>query len=180
MPTPAQIDEQIKLERDQISQGLKRLHKNTRQLEEKSYSSATIYGITSIDSLLPLVVDRIKDTTNRLHKGQAGKSFKEIHQYLAGLEPLAAAAIACKITFDKVFSIKEGSNQLTTISESIGQAIENECQMRHYETKAPALLNTLKDNYWHQSCGTHQKIVVIQTLMNRYGIQHWKAWGAGN
>ena len=180
MPTPAQIDEQIKLERDQISQGLKRLHKNTRQLEEKSYSSATIYGITSIDSLLPLVVERIKDTTNRLHKGQAGKSFKEIHQYLVGLEPLAAAAIACKITFDKVFSIKEGSNQLTTISESIGQAIENECQMRHYETKAPALLSTLKDNYWHQSCGTHQKIVVIQTLMNRYGIQHWKAWGAGN
>ena len=52
--------------------------------------------------------------------------------------------------------------------------------MRHYETKAPALLSTLKDNYWHQSCGTHQKIVVIQTLMNRYGIQHWKAWGAGN
>ena len=65
MPTPAQIDEQIKLERDQISLGIERLHKNTKQLEEKSYSSATIYGITSIDSLLPLVVDRIKDTTNR-------------------------------------------------------------------------------------------------------------------
>ena len=180
MPTPAQIDEQIKLERDQIAQGLKRLHKNTRQLEEKSYGSATVYGITSIDSLLPLVVERIKDTTNRLHKGQAGKSFKEIHQYLADLEPLAAAAIACKLTFDKVFSIKEGSNQLITVSESIGQAIENECQMRHYEAKAPALLHTLKENYWHKSCGTHQKVVVIQTLMNRYGIQHWTPWGAGN
>ena len=42
MPTPAQIDEQIQLERDQIAQGLKRLHKNTRQLEEKSYGSATV------------------------------------------------------------------------------------------------------------------------------------------
>ena len=61
MPTPAQIDEQVKLERDQIAQGLKRLHKNTRQLEEKSYGSATVYGITSIDSLLPLVVDKIKE-----------------------------------------------------------------------------------------------------------------------
>ena len=180
MPTPAQIDEQIQLERDQIAQGLKRLHKNTRQLEEKSYGSATVYGITSIDSLLPLVVERIKDTNNRLHKGQAGKSFKEIHQYLADLEPLAAAAIACKLTFDKVFSIKENSNQLITVSEAIGQAIENECQMRHYEAKAPALLHTLKENYWHKSCGTHQKVVVIQTLMNRYGIQQWKPWGAGN
>ena len=177
MPTPAQIDEQIKLERDQIAQGLKRLHKNTRQLEEKSYGSATVYGITSIDSLLPLVVDKIKDTTNRLHKGQAGKSFKEVHQYLADLEPLAAAAIACKLTFDKVFSIKEGSNQLVTVSEAIGQAIENECQMRYYESKAPALLHTLKENYWHASCGTHQKMVVIQTLMNKSEIKAWIPWG---
>ena len=126
MPTPAQIDEQIQLERDQIAQGLKRLHKNTRQLEEKSYGSATVYGITSIDSLLPLVVDKIKDTTNRLHKGQAGKSFKEIHQYLADLEPLAAAAIACKLTFDKVFSFKEGSNYAVNVCSSIGHAIEDE------------------------------------------------------
>ena len=180
MPTPAQIDEQIKLERDQIAQGLKRLHKNTRQLEEKSYGSATIYGITSIDSLLPLVVERIKDTTNRIKEGRTGVAFKELQHYLADLEPLAAAAIACKLTFDKVFSIKEGSNQLITVSEAIGQAIENECQMRHYEAKAPALLHTLKENYWHKSCGTHQKVVVIQTLMNRYGIQHWTPWGRSN
>ena len=146
MPTPAQIDEQIKLERDQIAQGLKRLHKNTRQLEEKSYGSATVYGITSIDSLLPLVVDKIKDTNNRIKEGKTGKAFKEIAHYLSGLEELAAAAIACKLTFDKVFSIKENSNQLITVSEAIGQAIENECQMRHYESKAPALLHTLKEN----------------------------------
>ena len=126
MPTPSQIEEQVKLERTQIAQGLQRLHKNTKQLEGRSYGSATFYGISSIDTLLPLVVERIEETTNRLHKGQAGKSFKEIHQYLADLEPLAAAAIACKLTFDKVFSIKEGSNQLVTVSESIGQAIEDE------------------------------------------------------
>ncbi len=123
MPTPAQIDEQIKLERDQIAQGLKRLHKNTRQLEEKSYGSATVYGITSIDSLLPLVVERIKDTNNRIKEGKTGKSFKEIQHYLADLEELAAAAIACKLTFDKVYSIKENSNQLITVSEAIGHAI---------------------------------------------------------
>ena len=177
MPTPAQIDEQIKLERDQIAQGLKRLHKNTRQLEEKSYGSATVYGITSIDSLLPLVVDKIKDTNNRIKEGKTGKSFKEIQHYLADLEELAAAAIACKLTFDKVFSIKEGSNQLVTVSEAIGHAIESECQMRYYESKAPALLHTLKENYWHASCGTHQKMVVIQTLMNKSEIKAWIPWG---
>jgi len=180
MPTPAQIEEQVKLERDQISQGLKRLRKNTCQLEEKSYASATVYGIASIDTLLPLVVERIKDTTNRIKKGAAGKSFKEIQQYLADLEPLAAAAIACKITFDKVFSYKQGSNQIVNVCDSIGHAVEDECQMRHYENSAPGLLTVLKENYWHKSIGTHQKIVVIQTLMNRYNVDHWSSWGRAN
>ena len=33
--------------------------------------------------------------------------------------------------------------------------------------RRPALLKTLKDNYWHKACGTQQKLVVIRTLMNR-------------
>jgi len=180
MATPNQIDQQIKLERKQISQGLARLRKNTRDLEAKSYGSATVYGISSIDSLLPLVVERIKDTTNRIKEGKTGRSFKEIQRYLADLEPLAAAAIACKLTFDNVFSYKEGSNQIVNVCDGIGKAVESECQMRHYETKAPGLLNVLKKNYWHRSIGTQQKVVVIQTLMNRYGIDPWSTWGRAN
>ena len=180
MPTPAQIDEQIQLERDQISQGIKRLRDNTRQLEEKSYASATVYGISSIDTLLPLVVERIKDTTNRIKEGKTGRSFKEIQQYLSDLEPLAAAAIACKLTFDKVFSYKDGSNVVVNVCDSIGSAVEDECQMRHYETNAPGLLNVLKKNYWHRAIGTQQKIVVIQTLMNRYNVEPWVSWGRAN
>ena len=180
MATPQQIAEQVALERDQIRQGLKRLRKNTRDLEEKSYASASVYGIASIDTLLPLVVERIKDTTNRIKKGQAGKSFKEIQTYLADLEPLAAAAIALKLTFDKVFSYKDGSNQATRVCEAIGHAVESECQMRHYEANAPGLLNVLKKNYWHRSIGTQQKVVVIQTLMNRYDVAPWSTWGQSN
>ncbi len=180
MPTPAQIDEQIKLERDQIAQGLKRLRDNTVKLEEKSYASATVYGVTSIDTLLPIVVGRIEKTTHdRLTRG-TGHQFQLIKDYVSQLEPLASAAIACKLTFDKVFSYKEGSNNLTNICDSIGHAVEDECQMRHYEQHAPGLLATLKKNYWHKSIGTHQKIVVIQTLMNRYDVQRWQSWGRSN
>ena len=124
MPTPAQIDEQIQLEREAISQGLKRLHKNTYDLENKSYASATVYGAASIDTLLPLVVARIEDTTNRIKEGKTGASFKEIQQYLADVEPLAAAALAVKLTFDKVFSYKEKSNQTIKVCEAIGLAVE--------------------------------------------------------
>ena len=180
MPTPAEIDEQIQLERDAIAQGLKRLHKNTYDLENKSYASATVYGAASIDTLLPLVVARIQDTTNRIKEGKTGAAFKEIQQYLSDVEPLAAAALSIKLTFDKVFSYKDKSNQAVNVCDSIGLAIEQECQMRHYETHAPGLLHTLKENYWHRSIGTQQKVVVIQTLMNRYDVKPWKPWGRAN
>ena len=61
MATPQQIDEQVKLERLQISQGIEQLRKNTKQLEQKTYASATVYGVTSIDTLLPLVIKKIED-----------------------------------------------------------------------------------------------------------------------
>ena len=180
MPTPAQIDEQIQLERDAIAQGLKKLHKNTRDLEGKEYASATVYGAASIDTLLPLVVARIEATTNRIKEGKTGAAFVEIQKYLADVEPLAAAALAVKITFDKVFSYKEKSNQAVNVCDSIGLAVEQECQMRHYEREAPGLLRKLKDNYWHRSIGTQQKVVVIRTLMNRYDVKQWDAWGRSN
>ena len=180
MPTPSQIAEQVQLERDQIAQGLKRLRDNTVKLEDKSYASATVYGISSIDTLLPIVVDRIEKTTHdRLTRG-TGHQFQLIKDYVSQLEPLAAAAIACKLTFDKVFSHREGSNALVKVCAAIGHAVEDECQMRHYENCAPGLLNVLKENYWHKSCGTHQKIVVIQTLMNRYDVEKWQTWGEAN
>ena len=180
MATPAQIEAQYQLERDQIKQGLKRLHDNNRKLEEKSYASATVYGVASIDALLPKLVERIEATNNRIHQGKVGASFKEIKQYLADVEPLAAAAIALKLTFDKVFSVKQGSDQIIEVCDAIGAAVEAECQMRYYERSAPGLLNTLKKNYWHRACGTHQKLVIIRTLMNRCEIQEWQSWGRGN
>jgi len=180
MATPQQIAEQVALERDQIRQGLKRLRKNTKDLEAKDYASASVYGIASIDTLLPLVVGRIEDTTHdRLTRG-TGHQFQLIKDYVTQLEPLASAAIALKLTFDKVFGCKENSNALVKVCEAIGHAVEDECKMRHYERSAPGLLNVLKKNYWHRSIGTQQKVVVIQTLMNRYDVQPWKTWGQAN
>ena len=100
-PTAEQIDEQVKLERDAIKQGLKRLQDQTIKLENQTYGSATIYGISSIHSLLPRLVSRIEDTNSRIHERKNGVAFKDIHQYINDIEPLAAAAIACKVTFDK-------------------------------------------------------------------------------
>ncbi len=164
------------LEKEAIALGSKRLTDQTIKLENQNYASATIYGISSIDSLLPHLIKRIDETTSRIHERKNGVAFKEIHKYLKDLDSESAAIIACKITFDKVFGYKEGCNQAVTVCKSIGHAIEQECQMRHYETHAPGLLNVLKKNYWHRSIGTQQKLVVIRTLMNRYDVKQWTTW----
>ena len=150
MPTPFEIDQQIALEREQIRQGLNHLRSNTRNLEEKSYASSSVYGVASIRDLLPHVVDRINASRLRIKQGSAGVSFKEIYRYLEDLQPEAAAAIACKLTFDKVFSTKPKANLVSGVTDAIGKAIENECMMRYYETNVPGLLHCLK-----KIIGTH-------------------------
>ena len=180
MATPSQIEEQVKFERDAIRQGLERLRKNTKDLETKTYASATIYGCSSISTLLPLVTKQIEDTNKRIREGCIGKSFKEIHQYLEPIDAGASAAIALKITFDKVFSYRDKGNLLLTVCEAIGQAVEQEAQMQFYEKNCPGLLNTLKQNYWHNTTGTHQKFVVIRTLIQRYDVPQWKVWARPN
>ena len=177
MPTPSEIDKQIALEREQIRQGLQQLRSNTSKLEDKDYASASVYGVATIEQLLPHVVSRIESTKLRIAKGRAGANFRDINQFLKTLEPEAAAAIACKVTFDKVFSTKTKANLVSNVTDAIGQAIENECMMRYYEASVPGLLHKLKENYWHKSIGTHQKVVVIRTLMNRCDVEHWLAWG---
>ena len=151
-------------------------YKQTKDLEDKQYASATAYGTASMDVLLPLVVQRIEETNNRIHEGKTGAQFKEIHQYLRDVEPLAAAGIALKVTFDRVFSTKDGSSQLVNVTDAIGQAVEQECQMQYYERTCPGLLKVIKDNYWHRACGTHQKLVVVRTLINRSDVKPWKTW----
>ena len=180
MHTEAQIEEQILLEREQIRQGLERLRDNTVKLQDKEYASASVYGVSSVEELLPKVIQQIKDTAARAKRGFVGVDFAHIKQYLADIEPEAAAAIACKVTFDKVFSSKRKANQLQNVTDAIGKAVEDECMIRHYERNVPGLLHTLKKNYWHRSIGTDQKVVVIKTLMKRYEVDHWKPWGIAN
>ena len=169
MPTPSQIDEQVRLERDQIKQGIKLLKDNTDSLEKKSYCSASIYGITSIRELIPVVTESIESGKEKLKRGHNGVAFKDVFKYLENVDSGILAAITCKVLIDKVFSTKEKSNYLINISSSIGSAVEDECHITFYETTVPGLLNHISKNYWHRACGTQQKVVVIKTLMNRRG-----------
>ena len=85
-----------------------------------------------------------------------------------------------KVTFDKVFSYKDKANKLVTVCEAIGTALEQEAQMQFYEKNCPGLLNTIKKNYWHNTTGTHQKFVIVRTLIQRYDVPQWTKWYVPN
>ena len=126
---------------------------------------------------MPLVADRIHATGASIRERHNGRLFREKMLYLSNIEPDAAAAISCKVTFDKVFSPKPKSNLVQNVTDAIGTAVENECMMRYYERNVPGLLKYIKDKYWHKASGTHQKVKNVITLMNRADVKHWQPWG---
>ena len=116
MPTPSQIEAQVKLEKEQINKGVDRLRSNTKNLECQEYASASIYGCSFINSILPTFIETIEESQWKLKKGHSGYLYKEQHAYLDKLPADAAALITCKVAFDKIFSTIPNSNRVNSIT----------------------------------------------------------------
>lgn len=178
MITTEQIEQQILLEREAIKHGINKLNKNTTKAELRNSSSLTVYGVTSIQSLMPLVEAQIADTFNRrINMGHGGAAFADIHTHLKDVDHSILAAIACKTTFDLVFSYKDKANTIASISIGIGRAVEQELQLTYYEKEAPGMYNTIVKNYHHAAQGTRQKFSTTSVLMERIDV-HWDRWSA--
>ena len=176
MPTTADLEMQERFERKQIKGGLERFRSDTKKLIDKDYASATVFGSSSIETLLPYLVkyiDQKKEDRKNIPIG------RHIHllPYLFSLDSESQAAITAKITFDKLFSPRKDNSKVANVVQAIGSALEAECQMRYYESSAPGLFETLKKNYWHQAKGTAYKAKSMTTLMNKHeDLERWKPW----
>ena len=179
MPLRVEIEQQETLERNQIKGGLDKLRKDTLHLEKKEYASATVYGSASIATLLPTFIqyldEKKQERIDTIKKHGAGSQVA-LMPYLLALDTESRAIITAKLTFDKVFSPRKSNQLVIKVVESIATAIEAECQMQYYEKCAPALFNTLKENYWHQAKGTEYKRKSMQTIMNKHDIIPWQPW----
>ena len=176
MLTEQQIEDQEEFERKQISGGLHRLHSNTKKLEEKTYASATVYGSACMSSILPDLIAFIESKKSKYLKIGGGHSMEVFHKHILPNDSSIQAMLACKVVFDHVFSPTSKKHTLTAIARAVGAALEGEAQMEYYEREAPALLATLKKNYWHQARGTEYKRKCIQTLMHKQNITPWIGW----
>ena len=185
MATPAQIDEQIRLEREAIRSGIEKLHKNTERLAQREYSSASVTSCASIDVAQEQVAAAILSTfRDHILKGRNGQNFAEIKHYLIQFntdeDSHLLANLALKKTFDLVFSQKVNKkgrdpNTVNNVTVGIGQAVEAECQMRWYEEQDPDLMKKIKRKYWLTTTGVVQKQSVARLMMNRNEI-HWSKW----
>ena len=175
MLTDKQIEDQREFERRQIQGGKARLHSNTKKLEEKTYASATVYGSSCVSSILPDLIAFI-DSKKEKYKRIAGAHQVIVHKHILPVASDLQALLVCKVVFDYVFSNKVKNRQIINIATAVGHAIEAECQMSYYDKEAPALLATLKKNYWHEARGTEYKRKCIQTLMHKTQISPWIHW----
>ena len=176
MATPSQIQRQVQLEQEAISCGRQRMYQAVQKLEEKSYASASVYGTASISAALPLVIKELEESFKKISKkGRAGQYYQPVITYLLPIEPLAIATIALKVTFDQVFSMKRDSDLLSNVICSIGAAIENESRFRWYKAECPTLMKYIEKEYFHDSCGTNQKLAIARTIFNRKDIV-WPTW----
>ena len=178
MPLRAEIEQQETLERNQIKGGLEKIRKDTLHLEKKEYASATVYGSASIATLLPTFVEYLDERKNdrKLAAVKGAGHLIGLLPYLFALDTESQAVIAAKLTFDKVFSPRRKNQLVVSVTDSIGSAIEAECQMQYYENIAPPLFAALKETYWHQAKGTEYKRKSMQTIMNKHDIVPWTPW----
>mgnify|MGYP001180435854 FL=1 len=176
MPTPIEVERQIDLERKQIRGGLEKLRKDTKNLEEKTYASATVYGSVAISEIMIDLIDYIDKKKKKYREQGCGKDMRLHGKYTLPIDTDIQALLIAKVTFDHVFSPRKVNHNVSTISIAAGHAIEGEAQLTYYESHGPELLDTLKKNYWHDAKGTEYKRKCIQTLMHKRDITPWCAW----
>ncbi len=177
MPTPAQIERQVQLETSQVELGVHKLHKQIKKLEQQKYASASIYGTSAVNDLLPALVGHLEKTEHRIKSRRNGPMYAEIQEMLNCIDKESACLIGLKLFIDCVFSRKEKHKQTINVTDSIGTAIQNECQIRYYKKTHPGLFKSIVDRYWHDAMGTQQKITTTRTLWNRIDdVKPFKPW----
>ena len=81
MPTPLEVERQIAFERKQVRGGVEKLRKNTKDLEDKTYASATVYGSVAISAILSdliIYINNKKDKCTHQSTGQVIKNTTDV------------------------------------------------------------------------------------------------------
>ena len=94
------ISRQLQRETQAAEEAAHRLTRTTKEAEDRSYASSTIYGRKAINALLEPVAARITKKYGALTSGQTGMDAVEVVSHLKGVDPNTLALITMKTVLD--------------------------------------------------------------------------------
>lgn len=174
MATPQQIERQIKLETQQVQEGIAKLHSDIRKAEEQEYASSTVYARKLLKEAIPAVAAEIERMrTTRLLRG-TGQALAPLARHTLEIDSNVLAMITLKILFDVTTHAREKSDLANNVIDRVGIAIEQEAKWRWFNEQDPELLNKLVRHH-HKGKGLHYR---DYDTTRRFSLEHlhWDDW----
>jgi len=166
------ISRQLRREMQSHEEARLRFQNSTREAEDRSYASSTLYGRKAINGLLEPVAERMKERLFTLRRGTGAVDAVEVYKHLNEADPYSMALITMKVVLDVLGKNPEpGLQELTT---KIGAAIQLELRMIYYSQQEPELYKKT-EFFFHKSAGTRQKATVFKRAFNKEEIE-WDRW----
>ena len=166
------ISRQLQRETMAAEEARHRLITKTKNAEDRSYASSTVYGQKACRDLLLPVSDRITNQLGTLTSGKAGLDAVEVVKHLRDADPLSLALIMTKVVLDVLG--RDHSPQLQSLTTAIGKAVQLDLRLGYYAKQEPELYKKT-EFFFHKSAGTRQKATVFKRAFNKEGIE-WELW----
>jgi len=166
------ISRQLQRETQSHEEARIRLQTRTKEAEDRTYASSTVYGRKAIKALLEPVAERITDRLFTLRRGSAAVDAAEVYKHLQQADPHSMALITMKVVLDVLG--KDSTPSLQDLTTKIGAAVQLEQRMIYYAQQEPELYKRT-EFFFHKSAGTQQKATVFKRAFNRENIE-WDRW----
>ena len=177
MPTPRQIERQIKLETQMVEDGIAQLQANLAKAEEREYASSTAYAQRLLKDAIPAVATEIASIrTNRLLRGKASTALAPLVKYTMVIDDNVVAMIVLKVLFDCASSPKDKADNTVKVIDKIGTALESEAKWRWFNSKDPELLSRIAHHH-HKGKGYHYKDYDMTRRFSQEEYK-WERWPA--
>lgn len=181
MATPLQISRQFQRELHAHQEGIDRLHRATRQAEERTYASSSVYGSRLINEGLGCVTEAIEEKRSRIAAGSTGEFAAHV-RLLEGVPSSTLALLTLKTAIDVVFAprqqvpgIRYGAAYGEVVRQ-LGIRVYDECLLSQFAAAEPEAFNRTRI---HHNKGYSYKVAKYRATMRRISHEALK-WPSGH
>ncbi len=166
---------QLARELGQHQEAQQRLAKSTREAEDKSYASSTVYGQKTLKTFTLPIAERMSQRLKALGRGNGAVDGATVYNHLKAAKPEHLALLALKVCLDELGKAEKHPT-FVQLCTAIGAAIEVELRLQWYVKENRDLYNDVKRGF-HKSTGTRQKVTVFKLRFNDAGHE-WPTWSS--